>query len=37
MIEFREMNLAQPWPMLPAFDVVFLRNVMIYFDIETKE
>lgn len=37
MIEFREMNLAQPWPMLPAFDVVFLRNVMIYFDIETKK
>ncbi|MDR3377353.1 MAG: protein-glutamate O-methyltransferase CheR [Verrucomicrobiae bacterium] len=37
MIDFREMNLIQPWPILPAFDVVLLRNVMIYFDVETKK
>jgi chemotaxis protein methyltransferase CheR len=37
MVEFRPMNLAQPWPMLPAFDIIFLRNVMIYFDVETKK
>ena len=37
MVEFRNMNLAQAWPMLPAFDIVFMRNVMIYFDIETKK
>ena len=36
MIEAFEMNLATPWPTLPAFDVVFLRNVLIYFDVETK-
>lgn len=34
--EFRQMNLFKPWPILPMFDVVFIRNVMIYFDVETK-
>ncbi len=37
MVEFREMNLAQPWPMLPPMDLILLRNVMIYFDVETKK
>ena len=36
-IEFREMNLIQPWPIMPAFDVIFIRNVMIYFDVPTKQ
>jgi chemotaxis protein methyltransferase CheR len=36
-IEFRAMNLIQPWPILPPFDLVFIRNVMIYFDVETKK
>jgi len=37
MIDFRELNLIQPWPILPAFDVIFIRNVMIYFDVPTKQ
>jgi len=37
MVEFREMNLTRPWPVLPRADLVFLRNVMIYFDVETKK
>ncbi len=37
LVEFRQMNLNKPWPILPAFDLVFIRNVMIYFDIETKK
>ena len=37
MVEFREMNLTRPWPALPQMDLVFLRNVMIYFDAETKK
>jgi chemotaxis protein methyltransferase CheR len=37
MVDFRPMNLIAPWPILPALDVVFLRNVMIYFDVETKK
>jgi chemotaxis protein methyltransferase CheR len=37
MIEFRRMNLSQPWPDLPTFDLIFIRNVMIYFDVPTKQ
>jgi chemotaxis protein methyltransferase CheR len=36
LIEFREMNLAEAWPPIARMDVVFLRNVLIYFDVETK-
>lgn len=37
MVEFRQMNLARPWPPMPQADLIFLRNVMIYFDVETKK
>ncbi len=36
LIEFKPLNLIQPWPLMPGFDLIFLRNVMIYFDVETK-
>ncbi|MFC4062648.1 CheR family methyltransferase [Planomonospora corallina] len=35
-ISFQKMNLAAPLPQVVPFDVVFLRNVLIYFDLETK-
>lgn len=36
-IEWREFNLVgRGWGVLPKFDLVLLRNVMIYFDLETK-
>ncbi len=37
MVDFREINLARPWPVLPRMDLVLLRNVMIYFDVDTKK
>ena len=36
MVSARTMNLAAPFPALELFDVVFLRNVLIYFDVPTK-
>ncbi len=36
MVDAFECNLAAPLPPLPAFDVIFLRNVLIYFDVATK-
>ena len=35
-VEFRPMNLIESWPHLPAMDIIFLRNVLIYFDLETR-
>ena len=35
-VEFREINLSKPWGFLPRFDLVLIRNVMIYFDMPTR-
>jgi chemotaxis protein methyltransferase CheR len=35
-INFLQVNLNSSLPNLGEFDVIFLRNVMIYFDMETK-
>jgi chemotaxis protein methyltransferase CheR len=36
MVQYRALNLIKPWPVMPACDLVFMRNVMIYFDVPTK-
>ena len=36
MVEFRRVNLIQPFPEVGRFDVIFCRNVMIYFSLQTQ-
>jgi chemotaxis protein methyltransferase CheR len=36
-VSFEQLNLVQDWPSWPQLDIVLLRNVMIYFDVETKK
>ncbi len=36
MVEFRQLNLTSAWGLLPNMDVVLLRNVLIYFEVEMK-
>ena len=35
-VEFRELNLAGPWGAVQTADLILLRNVLIYFDVDTK-
>jgi chemotaxis protein methyltransferase CheR len=35
-VTFRQINLMEPLPMMESFDYIFLRNVLIYFDVAAK-
>lgn len=37
MIAFKRLNLLESWPMKMKYDIVFCRNVVIYFNKETQK
>ncbi len=36
MVDFRPLNLLHPFETLGTFDIIYCRNVLIYFDAQTK-
>lgn len=36
MVTFFQQNLDREWSRIPQLDLLFLRNVLIYFDVETR-
>jgi len=36
LVTFKQLNLLHKWPLRQKYDVIFCRNVLIYFDSETK-
>lgn len=36
-VQFKIVNLCENWPFMPTMDLIMMRNVLIYFDVETKK
>ena len=36
MVRYSHLNLVEPWPSLPYFDIILMRNVLLYFSSDTR-
>ncbi len=37
MVDFQQLNLAGAWPAFPPMDLILIRNILIYFNTETRK
>lgn len=37
LVKFQQLNLEKPWPPFAQMDIIFMRNILIYFSDETKK
>jgi chemotaxis protein methyltransferase CheR len=37
MVDYQILNLSSAWPTMPPMDIVMIRNVLIYFGMDTKK
>ena len=37
MVQMEQLNLTGTWPSMPTWDIVFMRNVLIYFGVDNKK
>ena len=37
MVDYQILNLSNAWPTMPPMDIVMIRNVLIYFGMDTKK
>lgn len=37
LVQFQFTNLSENWPHMPPMDIIMMRNVLIYFDVEVKK
>lgn len=37
LVEYKQANIIDPWPTMPTPDIIFVRNILIYFGVDVKK